>query len=86
MIKYVEKIVKYLENMVTPTCDEKAHFHIPENSSVLTRKPQEENLRIFLNEKGFPLKFTQLPIHCHHNIGSSPWILFRIGARIPDDF
>ncbi len=22
----------------------------------LTRKPQEENLRIFLNQKGFPLK------------------------------
>ncbi len=25
----------------------------------LTRKPQEENLRIFLNQRGFPLKFTQ---------------------------
>ena len=29
-------------------------------SFTLTRKLQEENLWIFLNQKAFPLKFTQL--------------------------
>ncbi len=29
----------------------------------LRRKPQEENLPKFCNQIGFPLKFTQLPIH-----------------------
>ncbi len=55
-------------------------------TSPLTRKPQEENLRIFLNQKGFPLKFTQLPIHWYHDISRSPWILFHNGARIQGDF
>ena len=38
----------------------------------LRRKPQEENIRRFSNLVGFPLKFTQLPIYWHHNIGRSP--------------
>ncbi len=41
----------------------------PRSKGSLTRKPQEENLGIFLNQKGFPLKFTQLPIHWYHDKG-----------------
>ena len=32
-------------------------------SLFLRRKPQEENLRRFCHQVGFPLKFTKLPIH-----------------------
>ena len=35
---------------------------------LLRRKPQEENLRRFWNKMGYPLKFTQLPIHRYHKI------------------
>ncbi len=44
-----------------------------ENGKNLTRKPQEENLRIFLNKKGFPLKFTQVPIHGPESLMSGLW-------------
>ncbi len=53
---------------------------------VLRRKPQEENLRRFWNQMGFPLNLTQLSIHIYHNIDMPPCIFFRKGALTSYDF
>ncbi len=52
------------------------NFDNHDNDRVLRRKPQEENLRRFWNQTGFPLKFTQIPNNLYHNIDRSPTILF----------
>ncbi len=54
--------------------------------TILRRNPQEENLPRFWNKMGFPLKFTQLPIHLFHDIDRSPWVLFHKGVLTSDDF
>ncbi len=41
------------------------HWNV-NNGHRLRRKPQEENLRRFWNQMGFPLKFTPLPVHWYH--------------------
>ncbi len=51
----------------------------------LRGKPQEEILQRFLDQIGFPLKFTLLPTHRYHNIDMLPLIPFRNWALTSDD-